>query len=134
MMSYQEAWYAVSKDLRSKVTVVPVPLEMPDEAPHTVEEALLMCDVLDRQIALTTMRMRCRMEEFHHQALLASIRNLLRYLSIQQRYLNKAENLLILGGNSPDERVMERQAFVQQERDLAVVFLEKLKEMAACFD
>lgn len=127
------AWRAVVDDLTSRVTVVPVTGKMPNRPPHSVEEALLMFEVLDQRVIWlqsliyrATKRKRTALGQI---ALLELTRELLRCLNIQQMYLNKAANLLELDGSDSDPRVTVRDAFLRYEREVAVEFLEKLKEM-----
>jgi hypothetical protein len=135
MNVYLGAWRSVMNDLTSRVTVVPVTSKMPNRPPHSVEEALLMFDVLDQQVvrlrSLIYRATKVRRTSLRQIVLLELTREVLRCINFQQMYLNKAANLLKLDGRDPDPKVTGRETFLDYERKVAVEFLEKLKEMRA---
>ena len=132
---YLTAWYAVDKDVKSKIVVVPVPAKMPDEAPRTVEQALLMSDILGKRSKRLTIRImrtiRKRRTLKRQEKLLGQTRHLLKWINLRQIYLNKATNLLWLKGCEPSEGITLREKLLREERRLATLALEKLKEISA---
>jgi hypothetical protein len=134
MNAYLAAWRAVANDLKSKVIIVPVTREMPNRPPHSVEEALLMFEVLDQRVKflriLIEATLQVKRTSTRQRVLLALTRELLRCINFQQMYLNKATNLLVLNSYSSDPKVVELDTFLGYERKVAVKFLATLKEMS----
>jgi hypothetical protein len=133
---YLAAWYAVNKDVKSQTVIeVSVPEEMPDEAPRTVEQALLMHDLLSLRCRSLTKRImrtltKRRRTPERQEELLEQTRRLLKWINIRRGYLNKAANLRLLEDRLPEAKITDREVLLYTENQQAVRVLEGLKAMS----